>query len=412
MRMSARVQVIAGTGLVEASDDVLAIYPGPASSGIDEVRALLAESAGNHLRHVAGFVAQADRVPPLGILVRVGTGWDVLLVGPVTLVVERDGTRSTLSAADAPTWRDQRVAPGFDLLAVVADGQHVSGDDPRLHLARGAVTGCGVALRPDPGREVAGDDAPPEGAALEELHALADPEEAPTARVPAFPPPAAPPPTPLPVDLPVVTEVPDLRLPSGEVRVLDLAAAADEAADALPRADAADEDAVVAVVAGASPPEEVDGILCELDHFNHPQALFCASCGRSTVHRTRVLVRRGRPSLGVLVLDEGTTFTLDAGYVVGREPEQDDEVRRMLLRPLRLIDPQRAMSRAHAVLRLEGWDVVVADRESANGTFLLLPGSERWMRLPRGGSQVLPPGGRLGLAGRVLSYDSHHQIRR
>ena len=85
--------------------------------------------------------------------------------------------------------------------------------------------------------------------------------------------------------------------------------------------------------------------------------------------------RKGkRPPLGVLVLDDGSVFQLDADYVIGREPSLDSSVADGSARPLRLTDAEGLVSRIHARVELDGWQVYISDLESANGTYVQLPG--------------------------------------
>ena len=174
-------------------------------------------------------------------------------------------------------------------------------------------------------------------------------------------------------------------------------------------------------VAGAPPPPSpaadpvevvesigVQGVLCVRDHFNHPDARFCAICGIDFNQQTRALVFGTRPPLGILVIDDGSAFTLDTEYVVGREPDDAPEVRSGRARPLTLVDPDRSVSRIHAVLSLSEWSLSVTDRGSANGTYVLLPESSDWVRLPSGDSRVLPPGARVAVGRRTFLYESHH----
>ncbi len=83
-----------------------------------------------------------------------------------------------------------------------------------------------------------------------------------------------------------------------------------------------------------------------------------------------ILVDGRRPPLGLLVLDIGSTFVLDDNYLLGRNPEVDEAVIRSRLRPIRLDDDSGTLSRVHAEIRLEGWDVLLIDRGSANGTYI------------------------------------------
>jgi len=126
----------------------------------------------------------------------------------------------------------------------------------------------------------------------------------------------------------------------------------------------------------APPAEEgvvVLGYRCSRSHLNDPRVSFCAHCGIRMDQLTGVLVRGRRPPLGLVVLDTGSTFVLDDDYLLGRDPENDPEVREGRLRPLRLDDTSGTMSRAHLEIRLQGWDVAVVDRGSANGTYVAAP---------------------------------------
>jgi pSer/pThr/pTyr-binding forkhead associated (FHA) protein len=129
----------------------------------------------------------------------------------------------------------------------------------------------------------------------------------------------------------------------------------------------------------------------------------------STVHRTRTTVKGPRPTLGVLVGDDGSAFALDTDYLVGREPEHDDVVQAGEMRPLKLVDAERSVSRVHAEVRLQDWDVVVVDRGSANGTFVAARGETEWQRLAADRGETIQPGTRVAFGKRVMTFDTHHQ---
>ncbi len=149
------------------------------------------------------------------------------------------------------------------------------------------------------------------------------------------------------------------------------------------------------------------GIYCKNDHFNDPRAPYCAVCGISMVQLTHVSKTGPRPPLGVLVLDDGSTFRLDTGYVVGREPDRDDAVMAGRSRALRIADPEGVVSRVHARLELDGWDVRVVDLGSANGTHLCPPNNDAWTRIPPHVPVPITPGTRVVFGRRGLRYESH-----
>ncbi|MQA06892.1 MAG: FHA domain-containing protein [Streptosporangiales bacterium] len=114
-----------------------------------------------------------------------------------------------------------------------------------------------------------------------------------------------------------------------------------------------------------------------------------------------------QPAVGVLVLDDGQTYTLDQSYVIGREPEPSQEVLSGQAAPVRIQDPDALVSRAHAMVSLSGWDVQVVDLGSANGTFVFSPGSVDWAQVPPHQATVITPGTHIAIGGRTFSYESH-----
>ncbi|TDE88110.1 FHA domain-containing protein [Occultella glacieicola] len=121
---------------------------------------------------------------------------------------------------------------------------------------------------------------------------------------------------------------------------------------------------------------------------------------------TGVLVEERRPPLGLLVLDVGATFVLDDNYVLGRNPDSDPAVREGVLRPIRLDDTSGALSRVHAEIRLSGWDVVLIDRGSANGTYVAASDEQSWQRLTPNQHFVLTPGTHVRVGQRTFTFES------
>jgi hypothetical protein len=149
---------------------------------------------------------------------------------------------------------------------------------------------------------------------------------------------------------------------------------------------------------------EVLGVYCKNGHFDDPEARYCAVCGISMAQLTKAPRKGKRPPLGVLVLDDGSVFQLDADYVIGREPSLDSSVADGSARPLRLTDAEGLVSRIHARVELDGWQVYISDLESANGTYVQLPGE------PEG--QLLTPRVRTPLiAGTHVRVGRDHGFR-
>lgn len=158
-------------------------------------------------------------------------------------------------------------------------------------------------------------------------------------------------------------------------------------------------------------PGEARGHLCSRGHLNDPRSHFCVLCGIRMNERTGVLVIGSRPPLGLLVFDDGATYTVDAEYLVGRMPESDDRVRTGGLRSIVVEDRSGAVSRVHAEVRVDNWDVVLVDSGSRNGTFVASPGDPAWTPVPPGRSRRLEPGMRVRLGGRTFVFESPSGVR-
>ncbi|MCP2289599.1 FHA domain-containing protein [Nocardia amikacinitolerans] len=163
-----------------------------------------------------------------------------------------------------------------------------------------------------------------------------------------------------------------------------------------------------AVPGGAGPRRViVKGYKCARQHHNDPRVSFCAVCGIRMDQLTCVLTDGERPPLGLLLLDDGTSYILDADCVLGREPDHSEAARRGA-RPIRVDDASGGMSRTHAEIRLKDWDVTVVDSGSANGTHIRQPGHQDWIRALPGHPVILQPGAQILLGGRTATFDSQH----
>jgi hypothetical protein len=156
----------------------------------------------------------------------------------------------------------------------------------------------------------------------------------------------------------------------------------------------------------SSPANRVRGVNCARGHFNNPRALYCGICGLGMVQNSVVVVEGSRPPLGVLLLDDGTAYSLDHDYVLGREPDRADDVVNGGARPLKVDDGTGKISRVHARVSLRDWDVVVTDLGSHNGTRVFNPGDSSWRTLRADDSIVLQPRGRLVVGQSTFEFQS------
>lgn len=81
-----------------------------------------------------------------------------------------------------------------------------------------------------------------------------------------------------------------------------------------------------------------------------------------------------------LTFDDGTVRYVRTSIVIGRDPVPDAEHPGAQRVPVR--DPDRTISKTHAVLTVHGDSVVVQDLNSTNGTVVVAPNGERSTALP------------------------------
>jgi hypothetical protein len=116
------------------------------------------------------------------------------------------------------------------------------------------------------------------------------------------------------------------------------------------------------------------------------------AAGPARVRRRRHLHRRRRVPRGA-----------DAGV--------DERVRSGALRAIVVEDRSGAVSRVHAEIRVDGWDVVLVDSGSRNGTHVAGPGEPAWTPLPPRHTHRLVPGTRVRMGARTFVFESPSGVR-
>lgn len=368
-------------------------------------------------RRLAGYLGAAETEPPPFCAVGQGDGRiAVILHGAVTLGGSTTDGAFELSGDESATWVDRLIEGEVTELRGGGTGVALPVGARRADLTSGVVPAGAFTLGPDatarPARrpvtiadetvvemaqpEPVGETAPAEPAAPAEQV----PVEPETDAVVAV---EAPPPTPEPAaDAEEVAASARRHVDFESVVLID--AEPESPSTPLP---VGEEAAAEAATRGA----QVKGVMCSRNHFNDPENLFCSVCGISLAQRTLNLVDGVRPSLGFLVFDDGTTFTLDADYVVGREPHTDDRVVQGHSRPLRIDTRNETLSRVHAEVRLEGWHVQIHDRGSTNGTFVWNENANAWTTVQPGQPAHVRPGTHGAFGHRTFVYESPHEHR-
>jgi hypothetical protein len=332
-----------------------------------------------------------------------------------------DGEPVSLTGADAliPV---SRVFTGPSVSVLLALPDH--GDaDSRLRLDGGVVQAGGVmlttvggqvgpevglAVKP-PVREPERDTAPMPGQQERDTAPMPDDLAPDIAPGPAGPAILAGPATPAEPRLP---EPPPVPSPEPVLHVPD--ASADFEAVLLILSDDDQDQAAPVQARPESEPADaqalVDGVYCpqpKNKHFNDPAVAYCRVCGLGMLQQTRNIQRGPRPPLGVLLLDDGMTFRLDADYVVGRDPGMDADVAAGRARPLRMLDPAGTISRLHLRVALNGWRVQVADLGSANGSVVRHPGVPEPQRLTPHEAVEIKPGSTIDMGRRSMRFESY-----
>lgn len=108
--------------------------------------------------------------------------------------------------------------------------------------------------------------------------------------------------------------------------------------------------------------EEVLGSYCSAGHFTDSRRLRCLFCdGETTFDRVEL---GKRPLLACLRFDTGQVLEVHHPILIGRKPT----LREGIAGEVVAFDDDRLLSRDHVEVRLNDWDLVVVDRQSANGT--------------------------------------------
>ena len=360
-----RCAVRAGDGIVGRWPGAIALFVG----GQAVLSQLLSSAENTDLQSLLDAARAIDWGPTgggFGVLIQYGDKAIVQGSGSCDVILGNKRLPIDDTALEAPL---HLVAPMqvIDRRVPTASTQPTA--DASLNLTGGLVPGSGFGLFSEAGVSVNVDHRDPTGimeipqtpTAFERFAIDEPPDEAPT---------------PLPIIQPVAED--------------------DEAAgDEQPEQDGSDGEGV-----------QVRGIHCSRRHFNHPEAQYCMICGISMAQLTNNLVSGVRPTLGYIVLDDGTSYHLSQGYEIGRNPETDPDVGSLVLR-------DEGISRQHARIVLDQWSVTIIDLGSTNGTRYRQPGNDDWTDLTAHKPVALQPGSSVNLGGhRSFTFEAVHSLGR
>lgn len=120
-------------------------------------------------------------------------------------------------------------------------------------------------------------------------------------------------------------------------------------------------------VAGA-----VAAVLCPSGHPNPVHSPTCRVCQLGIVSTQPVSVPR--PALAELVFTTGERAMLDKSVLIGRNPKVSGTVEGEFPHLVKFDQHGQGLSRTHAEVTIEGWQMLVTDLHSTNGTEVTLPG--------------------------------------
>jgi hypothetical protein len=437
--LRATVRLAPGNGLLARRDVALLFLP---ERDEQLVEAFMSSAAGGELQALASATVAAGFAVAPYAAVCWGPAVRVMAFGAVAVETDQPSL-PMLSGAGSRTW----VEHSLTVEGTAAIG--VGGDDvtiePRTDLAAGVALAGGfqleLAVSADgpapaaPARVVVAEQVVPPAATVEpEPVAPVEPEtiEAEADPTTSVSRPAVPPSPPEPV---VATDDPSAALaaiqaaamgadgrpvhePESDVEVAspspDANVADEEEADLADVDDPADADDLADAEITLPPPAPgellgevmklgeagtesagdreslVDAKLCPEGHPNPPVVASCAVCGKFLTPGATAVVHVPRPSLGHLEFDDGAIVDLDHELLVGRNPDRDSEPERAVLRRVKVVGDK--VSRSHLEIRYQGWDVLVADCGSTNGTFVVPHPGGQVSALEPGRAQLLEPG--------------------
>jgi FHA domain-containing protein len=160
--------------------------------------------------------------------------------------------------------------------------------------------------------------------------------------------------------------------------------------------------ATAATAPNTAPPPTgptVLAVLCTRGHLNPPTSPTCRICGREVPEQQAY--ETPRPPLGILRLSTGDVVRLDRGGIMGRAPQGPPGLPPDLQpHVVRIASPQCDLSRNHVQVVVEGWQVILRDLDTTNGTTVTPPQSTT-TRLRAGDPFVLEPGAVVSMADEV-----------
>jgi RND superfamily putative drug exporter len=123
-----------------------------------------------------------------------------------------------------------------------------------------------------------------------------------------------------------------------------------------------------------------------------------------TIRHSKPATAQHRQRRRYVVLDDNSRFEMVQDCLIGCAPHKSDALE-LGLRPIRIDDRTGAVSDAHAEIRWVDSEVVIVDRESANGVFMCAPGRRAWYRLTPWQPTLWLAGASVRIGNRILELE-------
>jgi hypothetical protein len=139
-------------------------------------------------------------------------------------------------------------------------------------------------------------------------------------------------------------------------------------------------------------------VSCAAGHLNPPHGDACRVCGQ--VIHTQKPSMVSAINLGNFRFSTGITVPVTRSMVIGRSPKVSGAVDGQVPELVSVPSPSQDISRNHVEVHVEGWQVLVVDKGSTNGTVVILPNRDP-QRLRPDEPFPLSIGARVSLADEV-----------
>lgn len=138
----------------------------------------------------------------------------------------------------------------------------------------------------------------------------------------------------------------------------------------------------------------LSAVVCTRHHANPPSRSRCWQCSEPL--EGSPVVRVARPALGELAFEDGRVIPLARTVLIGRSPRADRTDATGIPELVVVPSPNNDVSRTHARIFLDGWQVLIEDLGSTNGTIVTdRSGDSR--RIRAGEPAILVDGTRIDL---------------